>query len=794
MLDDDNLCNGTPTCDPSLDPPACVVDPVTIVTCAVDPEKPCVVFACVPLSGACASEVLGDGAACALPASKCAGPHACKAGVCAAANVGACDDGNTCTADVCDPLFGCSHATAPMDDLLCVTGSEPCVGGSTCTTGVCGDGETLDCDDGNACSHDACALGSGCTTTDFDGAPCDDNDACTMGDVCVQTDCVGAPVECDDGNGCTLESCTDGDCEVLPDDGAVCDDGDVCTEEECANAGCLAVAKDCDDGNPCTSDACAAAVGCEHTTVADATACGEDKVCLGGTCVVGFCGDGVVGAGESCDDGDKALCDGCEGCQERAFVGGKTAGWLEGPHVSLGKAGTVELWMKRPTVAGVLIAQDVGGAPADGSADWAIRVLADGRLQATLGWKGVAIQYQAVGAVAADGAWHHVAACFDAAAVRIFVDGHLAGAAPVAPGLTHLDGGSFVSVGGWGDGSGSAADFAIDEIRLSKEVRYTTDFTPPRRFEVDAKTVALWHLDEGNGTSATDATAAKAALKLHAGAGWHADACYGQVAEGAACGDGTKALWEACDDGDSDDGDGCNAVCEAEPNGTSCAAILADQPGAATGGYLIDPDGSGPIESFRAWCEMVSDGGGWTLAMKMNGASQLFNYAAALWTSPILYAPQWYGPGKAQVKLNSFVHLPVTQVRVVMEANGSSHSLVVGHKAASLQATFSAGKYVPTVAGRSAWKALIPGSSLQKHCNAEGFNVVAPPSGFLLPHARLGILGNNENDCITPDSFLGLGVADGVCNTAKLTAGNLACYGADAGDKSTPAWVWLWVR
>jgi len=55
----------------------------------------------------------------------------------------------------------------------------------------------------------------------------------------------------------------------------------------------------------------------------------------------------------------------------------------------------------------------------------------------------------------------------------------------------------------------------IDEVRISKSVRYAKDFkVPDRQFEPDADTVALYHLDEGKGKVTKDASGNKNDAKL----------------------------------------------------------------------------------------------------------------------------------------------------------------------------------------------------------------------------------------------------------------------------------------
>ena len=81
---------------------------------------------------------------------------------------------------------------------------------------------------------------------------------------------------------------------------------------------------------------------------------------------------------------------------------------------------------------------------------------------------------------------------------------------------------------------------------------------------------------------------------------------------------------------------------------------------------------------------------------------------------------------------------------------------VINKQANSLYSLIADGQYRNTSLGRNTWKTLIGSQgSLQANCDKEGFNTASVD--VTLAKARIGILGNNENDCIQCDSRIGFG-------------------------------------
>ena len=126
-----------------------------------------------------------------------------------------------------------------------------------------------------------------------------------------------------------------------------------------------------------------------------------------------------------------------------------------------------------------------------------------------------------------------------------------------------------------------------------------------------------------------------------------------------------------------------------------------------------------------------------------------------------------------------------------MRSDSTTRFVVIDRSAISLYALIADGGYRALSLGRNKWKSLIgPQASLQTNCNKEGFNVLGGGSGF--SKARIGIVANQENDCLTCDSRIGFGT--GGFPDDSNTCGNAAKIHADNGDKLIKAMGYILVQ
>ena len=120
-------------------------------------------------------------------------------------------------------------------------------------------------------------------------------------------------------------------------------------------------------------------------------------------------------------------------------------------------------------------------------------------------------------------------------------------------------------------------------------------------------------------------------------------------------------------------------------------------------------------------------------------------------------------------------------------------------KANSLYELIADEIYRPTNLGRAKWKKLVgPQASMQNNCQREGFNAKGNKRFFYLSRARIGIIGNDQDNCDSPDSRIGFGtggegVLPSVCR--ENTCGNEASKpSSDNGKTSIKAMGYILVQ
>ncbi|XP_028416363.1 uncharacterized protein LOC114540368 [Dendronephthya gigantea] len=233
----------------------------------------------------------------------------------------------------------------------------------------------------------------------------------------------------------------------------------------------------------------------------------------------------------------------------------------------------------------------------------------------------------------------------------------------------------------------------------------------------------------------------------------------------------------------------------------SCKKILMGQGNPSSGVYQISV---GRNQVMNVYCQMSSvsgcSGGGWTMVMKIDGSQSTFGYSSSYWSNKNTYHDNYYGRNGGldgrEFKGAAYWKTSFNEICVAMKHGGQLRALSFLHPALSLYDLIADGRYKETNVGRSRWKQLIHGSSLQRNCNREGLNVFY---GRSTVKVRLGIIANQENDCNSPDSFLGLGANERVtfCSLrepSRNAAGNAATCSSDNGNKNIKAMGYILVR
>ena len=174
-----------------------------------------------------------------------------------------------------------------------------------------------------------------------------------------------------------------------------------------------------------------------------------------------------------------------------------------------------------------------------------------------------------------------------------------------------------------------------------------------------------------------------------------------------------------------------------------------------------------------------------------------FNYSSPYWTNKKIYAVEdgLEGLTEKQTKLASYWNTPFKKMCLGMKVNSVTKWIVIDRQATTLFNVIADEVFENTSVGRDKWLSLMDGSRLQKNCNREGFNIDTP--GYQLGYLklRLGIITNNQNDCLTCNSCIGFGTSVRGCagQIRKTTCGNIANCGL-LNNKNTIAFGFIFVQ
>jgi len=172
---------------------------------------------------------------------------------------------------------------------------------------------------------------------------------------------------------------------------------------------------------------------------------------------------------------------------------------------------------------------------------------------------------------------------------------------------------------------------------------------------------------------------------------------------------------------------------------------------------------------------------------------QNFHYDSACWSDKRAYNLPGGGTGfdTQETKLPTYWNTSFTKICLGMKIGDQINFIVINKQAESLHSLIADGQYRATSLGRTTWKTLIGSqASLQPNCNKEGFNAMANSNSY--SKSRIGILGNNENDCKSCDSRIGFGTGGNPDDSN--TCGNAATTAPDNGDRYIKAMGYILVQ
>ena len=221
---------------------------------------------------------------------------------------------------------------------------------------------------------------------------------------------------------------------------------------------------------------------------------------------------------------------------------------------------------------------------------------------------------------------------------------------------------------------------------------------------------------------------------------------------------------------------------------TSCQQVLVLNPSAASGMYNVTLLGV----TYPVWCQMIN-GVGWALLLKIDGSKSTFPYTSALWTTTTTLNPSAVSLGLDNTEFKSPLYsvFPFTKLLLGMKNPVSSSTVnwatMPVTQSSSLYSVISSGSQMITSGPtRAQMEAMVGIGSLQPYCNLVGINLSPSSSSYTqCSYIRIGYIANEQNDCTSPDSYIGFG-GQYTGSSSLLSSGNY-CASSNQCDNSGSA-------
>jgi len=230
----------------------------------------------------------------------------------------------------------------------------------------------------------------------------------------------------------------------------------------------------------------------------------------------------------------------------------------------------------------------------------------------------------------------------------------------------------------------------------------------------------------------------------------------------------------------------------------SCLAILQNGKSNGDGTYQIDPDGPEGNAPFNVYCDMTTDGRGWTLILKTKEDTNTFHYNSGYWTTANMFQEGDISLNANDAKYNSFNEVSFTFLRGCV---GSATTNCLIHNFGSTKN--SALNLFSEPEGPTCTKFNNGGTlTFIDFENIFGFNLYDGPCiggpVFNKPDAgcgggdskvRWGIYTDEDVNCGSPNEAMGWGLTDDGSAPGSAGSGGYTPRMTHQG-KNT----WLWVR